>query len=219
MFRIADFLFINDYTITDVLHYDKNTQDFRLNNSSVLDKIIDGAEYQLCKRNNLVESFENIGIILNNVDKIKLKELVPPILNDYINLSRLIEIFSSVGIFEKLPANRKYIDYIKIDGPRIRLFNKINQNLIRENYDIVDFIGLKNIEKINLISSSKEYHLQVVKVNTFANILCDKKIIRNGKYLDEEFLDLITVSQSCDNYVLISKLKNILSDLKNNLYF
>ena len=64
MFRIADFLFINDYTITDVLHYDKDTQKFRLNNSPILDKAIDGTEYQLCKRNNLVESFENIGIIL-----------------------------------------------------------------------------------------------------------------------------------------------------------
>ena len=76
-----------------MLHYDKNAQKFVLNNSIILDKTIDGTEYQLCKRTNVIESFENVGLILENSDKIKLKELVLPILNDYINLSRLIEIF------------------------------------------------------------------------------------------------------------------------------
>ena len=106
-----------------------------------------------------------------------------------------------------MPVNRKYIDYTKLDGPRIRLFNKINENLTRENYGIIDFIGLESIEKLNLISSNKKYHLQVVKVSTFAKILRDKRIICYGQDVDEEFLDLITVSLSCDNYVHISKLK------------
>ena len=47
----------------------------------------------------------------------------------------------------------------------------------------------------------------------------ENKIIGYGQDLDEEFLDLMIVSQSWDDYILISKLKNILTDLKDNVYF
>jgi hypothetical protein len=71
-------------------------------NTKILDKTIDGNEYQLIQRQSLHDAFEEIGIDLTLEQKMTLKDLLPPILNDYIDVRNLIELFEDLGLHEDI---------------------------------------------------------------------------------------------------------------------
>jgi hypothetical protein len=50
----------------------------------------------------LHDAFEEIGIDLTLEQKMVLKDLLPPILNDYIDVRNLIELFEDLGLHEDI---------------------------------------------------------------------------------------------------------------------
>lgn len=184
-----------------------------------MDQVIDGFEYQLCKRTKVIEAFERVGLSLENVDKINFKELIPPILSDFIEVNRLIEIFLFLGINEKLPKNRSFVEYSKLNGAQVRLINKINNCLKRDNQTLMDFLGAENTQKYQIICKGRTHNVDVVSIKTLTKLLADKKIIEYATDLDDRFTDLIEVSQSLDDMASIQKFEHILNDMRDCDYF
>lgn len=78
IFKISDALYAKQLTVCDILN--KGTEDHP--SSLVVDKTIDGKEYQLVRRNHLFDSFGTIGVSLRLSEKRHLKNLFMPIILD-----------------------------------------------------------------------------------------------------------------------------------------
>lgn len=113
LFKIADNLFSKNQTLSDIL------------NKKVFDKVIDGKEYQLIRRASLINTFRNLGIPFSIDEQIYFKDLVRPIIQDFIDVAVLREIMENLGIVEDIPPSTKHIDYNKLEGQSIRIFNRI----------------------------------------------------------------------------------------------
>lgn len=119
LFQLGDSLFTQNKTLSD------------LTNDMVYDRVIDGKEYQLIKRNDLFECFgENVA------QKEVLKSILRPIFQDYVDIKTVEELLKELGIQEPLPKSNKYMDYEILSGQDIRQFNKIIQHM--KDNDIID---------------------------------------------------------------------------------
>ena len=63
-------------------------------------------------------------------------------------------ILADIGVVDQLPSSTSKLDFTKLTGPSIRLFNKINTYL--EKNQLVDqieiFIGESNLEAYEVVS-------------------------------------------------------------------
>lgn len=82
----------------------------------IRDKVIDGHEYQLIKRDNFIDALEEIGIHTTLRDKDNLKLLLPTTLLDFIDLKHILDMFERLGIHEDIPESTKMLNFDIFNG-------------------------------------------------------------------------------------------------------
>lgn len=113
IFKLGDLLFSKSKTLSDIVH------------DKICDKVIDGTEYQLVRRSDLVSTLSSEGAKLTISDQLHFKDLFRPLFQDYIDLKPLLNVFASLGIAEKMPLSTKHLDFDSLSGSEIRFFNRI----------------------------------------------------------------------------------------------
>ena len=205
---LADFLYDNNSTLYKLIH------------TKIFSKVIDGVEYQLIKLERLYDVLEESGFQLSYQDKICVENFVKPIIRDNVDVDSIRFFLSNLGIEEKLPKSTAHLDYIKLKGPSIRIFNRIIKHMETNNIEnIQDLLGEDNIENYEVISREKLHQIQVISEQKLRDVLREIEVIRFGEDLDEEFTDFLSLNDEFSDLIMVSKLKRSLKDIKNCDYF
>ena len=188
----------------------------------VFDQVIDGKEYQLIKRKDLIQSLENQRITLTTQDLNLIKDIIRPIWIDSIDIKNLEEITKNFGINEDYPADNKHLNYSTLTGPAIRTFNKIIKYITENNIsDIMNLIPKNKIEKITLVSKTKEETIDFISSSSLEEVLRSNNILKRSENLDQEIIDFTEINQNFDSMIMIRKLKKAINDAvdwKINVY-
>ena len=81
----------------------------------IRDRVIDGIEFQLVKRENIFDAFEEIGVELTLRDRDNIKKVLTPVILDLVDLKSIQEIFAKLGINEDIPIS-KMLRFELLDG-------------------------------------------------------------------------------------------------------
>jgi len=119
LFKMADNLFERNFTVTRVVR------------PYIMDKVVDGKEYQLIRRERLIKWLEKYKIIEDY--GVKLNKVFFPFIDDLIDVKNIQKILSEWGIKEDIPYSTKHLNYEMLEGPAIRTFNKIIKYLDDNN--------------------------------------------------------------------------------------
>lgn len=227
LFLVSDTLFIKKLTIWDLLNLSKCPNQSELcfktknktlvldGHTKILDKTIDGNEYQLVQRQSLHDAFEEIGIDLTLEQKMILKELLPPILNDYIDVRNLIELFEDLGLHEDIKTE----GLKNLRGPGIRQLNKIVNYCKSKRIEFEDFIPEEYLETIIVVSKKKDHEIKVVHSSKLAKFLAGYKIIPHGEEIDERLEDWLEISDDYEHFLMVKKLIRALEAVSLHDYF
>ena len=196
-------IYSNKKTISDII------------GPKIFDQVIDGKEYQLIRRGDFIKSLENEGIQLTIQEINLLKDVIKPIWTDAIDVNNLEEITKNFGIYEDYPTDNKHLDYSSLTGPSIRTFNKIIKYM-NENYisNILSMIPKNKIEKITLVSKTKEETIDYITPSSFEEVLRNKNILKRSENLEQEIIDFTEINQNYENMIMIRKLKRCIVDIK-----
>ena len=208
IFRIADELYIRGITLLEAI------------NSKVYDKVIDGCEYQLIRKRDLIAWLKKIGLEFDEKDKKYLDEMLIPVLNDSTDVKELIKILGGLGINEDIPPSTKTLDYFKLDGRTIRTFNKIIKYL--KEYDISDVLKIIPKEEIDLftvVSIEKEHTIETIRTHKFRDLLRSKEIINYGEDIEEEFIDLLLINEDHEDIIVLKKFQKYTKLIQKHKYF
>ena len=121
LITLADFLFATKKTIQLIMY------------PKIFDKVIDGVEYRFIKHRHFIRLIKRIGLSLNYNDEMCIKDIVPSKMKGSVNLTKLEALLVTLGIEDEKPISTKQLDYSKITGPVIRIFNKINHDMNEQN--------------------------------------------------------------------------------------
>ena len=183
--------------------------------SKIFDQVIDGKEYQLIRRGDLIKSFENEGILITNQEINCIKDVIQPIWIDSIDAKNLEEITKSFGINEDYPTNNRHLDYSTLTGPAIRTFNKIIKYMNESNTtDIMSIIPKNLIRKITCISKSKEEIIDYITSSDLEDVFRSKNILKRSENLNQEIIDFTEINQNWENMIMIRKLRRCITDIK-----
>lgn len=137
LFRMGDIMFQQRRTLMAIV------------DPSIFDKVINGKEYQLIKRQHLLDLLKIEGIDISSEDRVILKELLWPIWKDAVDIKRLETIMRKVGISEDYPLSNKHFNYKAMNGPAIRTFNKVIKYMADNDIEnVFDMIPKDKIENI-----------------------------------------------------------------------
>jgi hypothetical protein len=204
----ADFLFDNSLTLYKMIHH------------KVFSKTIDGKEYQVIKLNHLFETFDDRGFIVNQKDQICIESILKPIILDLVDVESMRYYMSKLGITEDLPKSTRHLDYTKLKGPTIRVFNSIIQYMdINHIYSIIELIGEDNIDSYEVVSKEKQHKIQVISSKTLRNKLREIGIIPFGEDLNDDFIDFLVLNDEFEDLIMLNKLTRSLKDIGNCEYF
>lgn len=208
LFKIADCLFSKNQSLMDILH------------KKIHDKVIDGKEYQLIKRKSLINSLSSFGIAMNYEDVQYFKDLIRPVIQDFVDVRVVLDIMNDLGISENLPPSNKHMDYKKLEGPSIRIFNRIiNYMKTNEIMDIINFLNKENLDLIEVVGKDKQDTIETIQALKLRDILRDKDIINYGEELDDNFIEFLEVSPQYNDIIMIRKLKKAIKQIKECKYF
>jgi hypothetical protein len=186
LFLLADSLFSRNLLLSDVV------------GPYIIDKVIDGKEYQLLRRSDLLNSLKHKKIYLSLKDSILLKDLIPPLFQDCINLKTLEKILKKLLIREDLPKWSKLYPYNSLSGNTIRVFNKIISFMTLQNYiKVEEFLSQSLISEVEVVTNKGVYWEKVIMAGEMEKVLVDRGVIKRGE-LDEEFVDFVEISNRYD---------------------
>lgn len=208
LFKIADHLFSRNQTLMGLLQM------------KIHDKVIDGKEYQLIKRNSLINWFSKIGVSFNHHDQMNFKDLIRPIIQDFVDVKVVLKIMEDLGITEDIPPATKHLDYNKLEGPAIRIFNRIIRYMkTNEIIDVIEFLHKENCELIDVVSKTKQDKIETIQAAKLRDVLRSKDIIQYGEDLDDNFIEFLELSPEFNKIIMIRKLKKAIKDIKDWKYF
>ena len=208
IFRIADELFARSQTLMDILHH------------KVYDKVVDGKEYQIVSKSDLLQSFRRIGIDFDDKDKKYLNDLLVPLHNNYIDVKAMVDIMGDLGIYEDVPKPTAQLDYSQLEGPTIRLWNRIVRYMKQNDInDVNELIQPNEVDMLNIVSKDKEHVVRVVQTSKFEDILLSKDIIRHRGELDDHFIELVQLSPDHSDVLSLKKLQRLISKIQKHKYF
>lgn len=174
----------------------------------IIDKTIDGIEYQMVRRSHFFEAVSSLGIELKLKYKESLKSFISPILLDFLSVKDIIQIFEKLGISEILPKTTKFLNFEVLDGESIRIVNRIIKLLDDQNIkNVQSWLPKEHIESFSIVSKDKEHFVETMKVSHLTTFLADLKITNYGEELNERFIELIELSHHHDDYIMIKKLQ------------
>ena len=208
LFTIADTLFNKKISVTEAIH------------NKIIDKVINGKEYQVITKSDLILCIKKLGIQLEIEDISVLKSMFPTLIGSFINVEMLIEIMKELKINEDIPPPSKYLDFSKLTGNSIRIFNKII-NYMQNNKinEIESFVGKEKIDIIDFVSQKKQDSIQTITSEVFWDILLSKDIIRFKDELDENIIDFLSVGEQYPDILMIRKLKRTIKNIEKWKYF
>ena len=155
----------------------------------IFDKVIDGVEYRFIKHRHFIRLIKRIGMSLSYNDEMCIKFLVPSLLNGWIDITKIEELLIKLGIEDEKPVPTKHLNYSKLTGPSIRIFNKINHDMNEQEIeDIEDFIGKENLDTIEIVTKNKTENIEMITPIKLREVLQEKDIINYGQDLDDEFI-------------------------------
>lgn len=129
-------------------------------------------------------------------------------------------LLSNLGIHEKLPESTAHLDYTRLTGPSIRIFNRIIKYMEKHQISsITEFLGESNIEHYEVVSKEKHHKIQVINDQKFRDVLRLVEIIPFGEDLNEEVSDFLAINDDFEDLLMINKLKRSLKDIKNSPFF
>lgn len=175
--KLADFLFSTQKTVQMIIQ------------PKIFDKVIDGKEYRLIKNRHFIRLLKRAGLGLSYNDEMWCKNLIQEVFPGWVDLSGLELLLSNLDICDEKPESNKHLDYSKITANTIRIFNKIDHDMIQLGIkEVADFIGKKNLEQLDVEIKGQVQQLEVVRPTKLADVLREKGIINYGQDLDEDFV-------------------------------
>lgn len=200
IFRISDALFVKQLSVCDILN--KGTEDHP--GSLIIDRTIDGKEYQLVRRNHLFDCFGTVGVPLKLSEKRYLKSLFMPLILDLINVDNVIDTFEALGIHEMTPKGTQNIDYRILTGVGIRTVNKIIKFMSNHSLkSLKEFLKDCVMKSITVVSKNKERTIETVSLSDLQTLLRQRKIIDYGEDLDEKLVEILQLSPEHDEWLVI----------------
>lgn len=190
--KISDQMFSKALTASELL------KDF------IIDKTLDGKEYQVIKRYQLLEALRKERIEITYKDRLAIKELLIPLWKDYIDVTHFEKILSKLGIKEDIPQSTKFLSFDKLTVPAVRVFNRIinyiqNQQAVSSVRDLLkDKIQIKTV-----VSKDKEFTVETISTQEFEAVLKDKKILKRHEEVPEEFNDFIELSPNAEDIIMV----------------
>lgn len=101
-----------------------------------------------------------------------IKNLIQEVIPGSIDMKALENLLKNLGIEDEKPQSNKHLDYSKISGSTIRIFNKLNHDMNEQSVeDLGDFIGPNNFQYIDAIIAGKSQRLEVIDPTTLRRIL------------------------------------------------
>ena len=186
----------------------------------IIDKVIDGKEYQVISKADLILCIKRLGVNLDLEDISIIKNMFPTVVGNLVNVGILVSIMKELSIVEDIPPPSKYLDFSKLTGSSIRIFNKIISYMHENNLqEVDDFIGNDKIENLLVVSQRKEETLQTISADLLGDILISKEIINYKDEIEENLTDFICVGEQYPDIIMIRKFKRALKNIENWKYF
>lgn len=208
LLKIADAFYTKSLTLHDIIH------------EEILDRIIDGKEHQLVKRNKLMESFEKLGIKFSIPEYITLKELFTPVFEDYAGVVNLQKFLADLGIKENIPKSDRHFSFEILEPVDIRLFNRIINYLNFNEVDRFDkILKPEYISTVHLISKNKEQEVKVISFNSLQKFLKEVKIMKPSEDLSDTFTEFLELSHENSELCMIRKITKALSLIEKSKYY
>ncbi|CAI2365025.1 unnamed protein product [Moneuplotes crassus] len=206
--ELSDYIKKNDTSILDIVK------------PKIFDKVLNAKEYQLIKYKHLYKIFKQIGLEITGSIKQAIKHIATPFMENTVEVYTLVSVLANYGCYELFPKSNKHINYRRMDGATIRIFNRIIAIMDREKHETIeDFLGESNITYIEVVSPSRTEKIGVVNHLKFRGILRDKAVIPYGEDLDEELQVLLCLNSNREDLLMLRKMKKILKDIKETLFF
>ena len=202
IFKISEEFFNKSLTVSEFLK------------EYIIDKTLDGKEYQVVKRQQLLDAFKKERIDINYKDRLAIKELLIPLWKDYIDVTHIQKILSNLGIKEDIPVSTKFLNFDKLTVPSVRIFNRIINYMKKEHAmnSAKDFLKDKIQTKI-IVARGKEFSVETIPAQLFEAVLRDLKLLRRHEEIPEEFNEFIELSPTNEDIILIKKLDNAITTI------
>ncbi|CAI2381803.1 unnamed protein product [Moneuplotes crassus] len=216
IFKISEALFREEITVTEWL-----SRGIKENPRTLIrDRVIDGHEYQLIKRDNFLDALEEIGIHPTLRDRDNLKALLGTTFLNFIDMKSIYNIFSRLGINEDVPKSTKMLNFDIFNAHCIRVYNRIIHKMNKEGLkDIEEWLPKEIIEPFQVVSRDKEHTVMTIYVEKFKEFLSQKKIISHGEELNEFLIEFLELSPYHDHLIMLKKLKKSLDIVKKSKYY
>jgi hypothetical protein len=115
--------------------------------------------------------------------------LIQEILPGNIDVTGIEVLLTKMGIEDEKPRPSKHLDYSKITGPTIRIFNSLNHDMNKLGQeDLTDFLEEKNLGYTDAEIGGQIQKLLVIDQIKLRKVLQEKMIINYGQDLDEDFI-------------------------------
>jgi hypothetical protein len=175
--KLADFLYATNSTIQMIML------------PKIFDRVFDGKEYRLLKYRHFIRLIKRKGLGLWYNDEQCIINLIQEILPGNIDVTGIEVLLTKIGIEDEKPRSSKHLDYSKITGPTIRIFNSLNHNMNKLGQeDLTDFLEEKNLGFIDAEIGGHTQKLLVIDQIKLRKVLQEKMIINYGQDLDEDFI-------------------------------
>lgn len=88
------------------------------------------------------------------------------------DITKLENILAKLGIEDEKPVSTKHLDYSKLTGNSIRIFNKINHDMNElEIEDVAEFIGKDNLELVEVVTKTKTEQVETIHAHKMRTVL------------------------------------------------
>ena len=127
----------------------------------------------------------------------------------------------NLGIEEKIPKSTPQLNYEKLKGPGIRIFNRIIKYMNENDLETVDELWRSEdiLETYEVISKTKTHNIEVIHVDHFRDLLRKISIVPFGEELDDDFKEFLELNEEYDHLIMVKKLKKSLKAISKNEYF
>mmetsp|Transcript_29706 Transcript_29706/g.34033 ORF Transcript_29706/g.34033 Transcript_29706/m.34033 type:complete len:284 (-) Transcript_29706:65-916(-) len=194
LLKLADFLFSTRMTIQLIM------------NPKIFDRVIDGAEYRYIKHKHFIRLIKRAGLSLSYNDEMCIKSLIHSSLVGSLDITKLEQVLSKLGIEDEKPVSTKHLNFSKLTGSSIRIFNKINHDMNENEIDdVCVFLGKHNLDLVEVVARDKAETVEAITPIKLRDVLRQKGIINYGQDLDDDFIDFVSVGD--DEIIIMRKFK------------
>ncbi|CAI2385535.1 unnamed protein product [Moneuplotes crassus] len=208
LIKLADAFFAKNLSLLDICHGD------------VFDKVIDGKEYQIIKRKELISSFQKLGIVFSIPEYLSIKEFFSPTIQDFVDLNKLHTFLEQFGIKEDKPESTKHLNFDILEPCDIRVFNRIINHIeFHKLNSSQDMLNPEDVSRIHCVTSTKEAHLEVVRFTNLEKELRKVRILHPHEELSESMVQFLEISADHSELCMLRKLSKAIRLISESNYY